>query len=197
MTGTSGGIALLRMDDPEAIASELSEEELACVAGVDDVDTLLQLLAAPEQASPEQQTQLVGCLEDETLLRLFLTGLLGETGPLSVETSDCLRGGMEGIDLRAVLTASDAGDEQTAMIGGMSALFLTLGCLNEEEFTAAAPALDMSPEDRESLQCVLAQLGGAEGMAQTLGSGGEAGFMALFGAAIGCGLQMEGIAPSG
>ena len=197
MTGTSGGIAPLRMNDPEAIASELSEEELACIAGVDDIDTLLQLLAAPEQASPEQQTQLVGCLEDETLLRLFLTGFIGESGSLSAESSACIRAGMEGVNLRSVMLAGEAGDEEAAMIGGMSALFLTLGCLNEEEFTAAAPALDMSPEDRESLQCVLAQLGGAEGMAQTLGSGGEAGFMALFGAAIGCGLQMEEIAPGG
>ena len=52
---------------------------------------------------------------------------------------------------------------------------------------AAAPALDM--EDRESFQCALEQLGGPEGMAETLGSGNENSFMALFGAAMGCGLQ--------
>ena len=194
MTGTSGGIAPLRMNDPEAIASELSEEELACIAGVDDVDTLLQLLAAPEQASPEQQTQLVGCLEDETLLRLFLTGLLGETGPLSVESSDCLRGGMEGIDLRAVLTA---GDEQTAMIGSMSAMFVTISCLNDEDFEVLAPVLGMDPGEREAQMCVIETLGGPEGMATALQAEDGSGIITLMTAALSCGLQMEGIAPGG
>ena len=81
------------------------------------------------------------------------------------------------------------------MVGGMSAFFTTLSFLNEEEFTAAAPALDMTPADRESLQCVLDQLGGPEGMAATFGSGDESGIMALIGAAMGCGLSMEGASP--
>ncbi len=191
MTGSSsGGIAPLRMDDPLAIANELSPEELACIAGVDDVGNLLQLLTAPEMATPEQRVQLVGCMEDETLLRLFLTGLIGESGPLSVETSDCIRTAVEGIDLRSVMLAGNEGDEQAAMVGSMSAMFLTLGCLNDEEFAASAPALDMTPEDRESLDCVFAQLGGPEGIAEALGSEDGAGVMAIFGAAIGCGLQM-------
>ena len=109
----------------------------------------------------------------------------------------CIRGGMQGIDLRLVMLAGNAGDAEAAMLGSMSALFLTLSCLNEEEFEAAAPALDMNPEDRESFQCALEQLGGPEGMAETLGSGNENSFMALFGAAMGCGLQIGGEAPGG
>jgi hypothetical protein len=83
------------------------------------------------------------------------------------------------------------------MIGSMSAMFLTMACLSDEEFTAAAPALGMSPDDRESLNCVMEQLGGPEGIAETLGAGDESSFMALFGAAMGCGLQMQGAAPGG
>ena len=192
-----GGIAPLRMDDPEAIASELSESELTCLSESADTDRLLQLFAAPDLATLEEQGQLIGCLEDETLLRIFLTGLIGESAPLSEETSMCIRGGMQGIDLRLVMLAGNAGDAEAAMVGSMSALFLTLSCLNEEEFEAAAPALDMNPEDRESFQCALEQLGGPEGMAETLGSGNENSFMALFGAAMGCGLQIGGEAPGG
>ena len=192
-----GGIAPLRMDDPAAVTGELSQSELECLAGVADTERLLEFFASPELATPEQQIQLIGCLEDETTLRIFLTGLIGDTGPLSEETSACIRTGMEGIDLRSVMLAGTAGDEQAAMIGGMSGMLLTLSCLNEEEFEAAAPALDMTSEDRESLQCVLERLGGPEGMAETLGSGNENSFMALFGVAMGCGLQMEGMAPGG
>ena len=83
------------------------------------------------------------------------------------------------------------------MVGSMSALFVTLSCLNDEEFAAAAPALGMQPEERESLECVLEQLGGVEGMGQTMGAGDEAAMMALFGAAMGCGMQLEGAGPGG
>ena len=189
-TTETGGIAPLRMEDPAAIAEELSESELTCLAGVAETERLLQLFAAPELATPEEQTGLIGCLEDETLLRIFLTGLIGDTGPLGEESSACIRVGMEGVDLRSVMMAGMGGNEEAAMIGSMSAMFLTMACLSDEEFTAAAPALGMSPDDRESLNCVMEQLGGPEGIAETLGKGDESSFMALFGAAMGCGLEM-------
>ncbi len=187
----SGQIAPLMLDDPVAVASELSEGELACLAGIAETDRLLQIFSNPDIASREEQAQFINCLEDESITRLFVTGLIGQSGPLSVETSDCVRSGMDGVDLRSVMLAGSGGDEEAAMVGSMTAFFLTLSCLNEEEFAAAAPALDMTPEDRESLQCVQEQLGGAEGMAATLGSGDESGIMALFGAAIGCGLSLD------
>ena len=193
----SGGIAPLTMDDPAALAEELSDSELACLAGNSETDRLLKLLASPELASPEEQTQLIECLEEETVLRIFLTGMIGETGTLSEETSDCIRAGAEGIGLRSVMLAGIAGDEQTAMVGSMSAFFVTIACLNEEEWETAGPALDMDASDRESLQCVLEELGGPEGLATTLGNQGEAGFMALVSASVNCGLEDPGAGPGG
>lgn len=190
----SGGIAPLTMDDPVALAEELSDSELACLAGTADTDRLLQLFASPELASPEEQTQLIECLEEETVLRIFLTGMIGETGALSEETSDCIRAGAEGIGLRSVMLAGIGGDEQTAMVGSMSAFFVTIACLNEEEWETAGPALDMDASDRESLQCVLEELGGPEGLATTLET--EAGLMTLFAASTNCGLQ-PGAGPGG
>ena len=179
------------LDDPMAIAAELSEAELACITGVADVESLMQLFAAPEMASPEEQAQVFGCFEDETLLRMFLTGILAGTGPLSTETSACIRTGMEGIDLRAVMLAGESGDP-AAEAGGTSAFILALTCLNEEEWEGAAMVLGAAPEERENLQCVVEQMGGPEAFAETLAAGDEASFFALFGAVAQCGVQFAG-----
>ena len=191
----SGRIAPLPLDDPEAIAAELSDSELGCLAGTADIDRLLQIFASPEVATMEEQTQFIGCLEDETLTRLFLTGLIGDSGPLSEETSTCIRTGMEVVDLRSVMLAGTGGDAGASMAGSMSALFLTVSCLNEEEFAATGPSLGMSLEDRDSLQCVMETLGGPEGMAALIGSQDEAAFVGIFGAAAECG--MEGMGGNG
>ena len=76
-------------------------------------------------------------------------------------------------------------------MAGTSTFILALTCLNEDEWQAAAPALGAAPEERENLQCVLEEMGGPEGLAETLAAGDESSFFALFGAAMTCGLQME------
>ena len=43
---------------------------------------------APDAVSAEEIAALSQCLEDETLLRLFLTGVIGQTGPLSAGILD-------------------------------------------------------------------------------------------------------------
>ena len=185
-------LAPLPLADPEAIALELSTVELTCLALTADLDRLLQVFASPELASPEEQTKLLNCLEDDTVTRLFLTGLIGGAGPLSAESSACIRTGMAGVDLRSVMVAGTMGDEGTAMAGSMSAFLLTVGCLNEAEWSAAAPALDMNPSDRESLQCVMTAMGGPEGMAMALQPDNAGSILALLRAAMGCGLPLEG-----
>ena len=123
---------------------------------------------------------------------MFLTGLIAQTKPLSVESSACVRAGMQGIDLRSVMMAGPGRDEQTAMAGSMPAMILALSCLNDDEFSDAAPALGMTAEDRETAECMLGQLGGPEVMAAVLGSDDETALMELFTIAMDCGLQMEG-----
>ena len=187
-----GMIAPLPLDDPEAVASELSDSELACLAGTADTGRLLQIFADPGLATPEEGTQLVTCLEDETLLRIFLTGFIGESGPLTLETSECVRTGFEGIDLRSVMLAGSGGDEEAAMVGTMASFTMTLACLNEEEWLAIAPAMGMDPGERENLLCLMEELGGPEGFAQALSGEDESGMMAFFAASAECELQMDG-----
>ena len=184
-------IAPLNMDDPQAFMSELSASEQNCLSENSGPQRLMALLSAPELASPEETAELIQCLEDETLLRLFLTGLIGQSGPLSAETSTCVRSGFADFDFRAVMLAGVVeSDEEAAMVGSMAAFLLTLSCLNEEEWQAAGPSLGMGPDDLESLQCVMNELGGAEGLAAALQPDAGGPPMAFFGAAMGCGLQM-------
>ena len=193
-----GMITPLKLDDPLNVAGELSEDELACVFEVADPGKLMQIFSALEQASPDDMAQLINCMEDETVLRLFVTGLVGLEEPLSVETSACVREGMDEVDARAVMLSGTAGDEQAAMASSMAAFFLVMTCLNDEEFDAAAPSLGMTAEDRDGLLCVIGELGGPEEFAGVFSAEDEEAMMSLFGAAIACGLEMEGgMAPGG
>ena len=187
-----GPLTPLNLSDPLAAAAELSETELVCLAGAADMARLMEIFSAPDLATPEEQAKIFDCLEDESLLRIFLTDIIEAAGSLSLETSTCIRSGMEGVDLATAMRAGTAGDEEAAMIGGMSAMIVTMSCLNEEEWQAAAPALGAQPGERENLQCVMEKLGGPEGMAATLAAGDENSMMTFFGAVGECGLQMGG-----
>ena len=145
---------------------------------------------APDAVSAEEIAALSQCLEDETLLRLFLTGVIGQTGPLSAESSTCVRSGFANFDLRSVMFATPAeSEEEAAMVGGMVGFLLTLSCLNEEEWQAVGPSLGMGADDRDSLQCVIAELGSQEGLAAALQSGAVPP-TAFFGASTACDPQM-------
>ena len=52
---------------------------------------------------------ILGCLQDETLLRLLLSEFVQDPAPLSMETSACIRTGFEKIDLRGAMLATVPG----------------------------------------------------------------------------------------
>lgn len=114
---TEPAVALwpLPVTDPLAMASAFSEAELTCLAGVADVERLLQLFASPEQATPEERIKVLGCLEDETVLRYFLTVVVKASAPLSAESSGCIRTAVQALDLRTLIQSGTAGSEQAAM----------------------------------------------------------------------------------
>ena len=188
-SGTMNGMP----GDPVAsILAGLSDDEIGCLAGLGISPEMLQDPLALESATPEQQAQALGCLSDETVANIFLMGIVGDPSQLSPETSSCIYTGMEGIDLRGVMAAGSAGDEQAAMVGGMSAMFLTVSCLNDQELAATESTLGMTPEDRDGMLCVMQELDGPEGLAEILSAEDESGIMALLGATFACGLDMEG-----
>ena len=183
-------LAPLQALDISALLSELSANELACIG--DDAGKLVRSLAGPGQASGEEQAEFIGCLEDETVARIFLAGFAPGPGPLSLETSDCVRAGFAVIDPREVMTAGIEGDPGRAMAGSMAAFSVTTACLNDEEWAAAASRTGMGPDEREGMQCLLAQLGGPEEMAEAMIAAGEGNFTDLARARAECGLVNMG-----
>ena len=127
-----GQISPLPLDDPTSIDAQLAESELACLLEAVGADWLPHLFASAIEASAEGQVQIINCLEDETLTRLYLAGPFGGMGPLSVESSACIRSAMEVLDLRSILLAGFSGDEQMYTVGGLSAYFVSLSCLRAE-----------------------------------------------------------------
>ena len=168
-----GVLAPLQPLDSVEMFSELSDAEKACIG-----------------ENPERQTRYVGCLEDETLARIFLAGFVSGPGPLSQESSDCVRAAFEVIDPRAVMTAGIEGDPGRAMAGSMAALSVTVACLNDQEWEATASQMGMGPEEREGMQCLLAELGGPGQMAAAMTAAQEGDFTDLAQAGAECGLEM-------
>jgi hypothetical protein len=181
------------MNDTGLLTSDLSDAELSCLSEIGDPQQLLMLVNRPDLTSPEERDALAGCLEHETLLKLFLNGFTDQTGPLSDDTSACVSAGFQNFDLRAMMLANQEGSgEEAAMVKGMAGILITLSCLNEDEWKAASPALDLPPERREAMQCVMNKLGGPEGVEASLESKEGEPPLALFNAAAECGMVMGG-----
>ena len=189
---TLGVLAPLQALDTSALLSELSDTELACIG--DNPEKVARSLAGPGSASREEQAEFIGCLEDETVARIFLAGFAPGPGPLSQESSDCVRAAFDVIDPKAVMTAGIDDDPARAMAGGMTGLFVTMACLNDEEWEASAPQVGMGPDERVGMQCLLEQLGGPGEMAEAMIAAGEGDLTDFAQAGADCGLDM-GAAP--
>ena len=186
------------MNGTEFVMPELSGDEQSCLSEIGDPQHLLTMMNNPELASPEERDAVVGCLEHETLLKLFLKGFTDQTGPLSNDTSACVSTGFQDFDLRAMmLTNPEGSGEEAAMAQGMAGFLITLACLNEEEWQNASTVLELPPDGRESLQCVTDMLGGPEGVAASLEAKEGEPPLAFFNAAAECGLTMMGGPPPG
>ena len=153
--------------------SELSDAEKECIGD-----------------NPERQTRFFGCLEDETLARIFLARVVPGLRPLSQESSDCVRATFEVIDPREVMTAGLEGNPGRAMAGSMAGLSVTVACLTDQEWEATAPMLGMSPDERVGMQCLLAELGGPAEMAKAMTAAQAGEFTNLTRAGAECGLEM-------
>ena len=165
----SDTIKALKPSNPDMFLAALSETERSCLPADLSPQTLELIAVEPDLVPPETFAEFIGCLEDETLLRIFVGGFLPDGGELSPESSICVRGGLGNIDLRSIMLGSvTETDPEQAMMTGMVGFILTLGCLNDDEWEGAKVALDATDEERENFLCVLEELGGAESMAEAL-----------------------------
>ena len=189
----------LTISDPGWFLASVSEAERICLSQEVSAEQFAALVSSPELATVEERQALIGCLGQDTRLRLFLTPVLTATGPLSAESSACLRSGFADADLGEVLLAATGEpganpDAEAAMALAMVSFMVSLSCLNEEEFEAAGSTMGIAPEEYENFQCVLETVGGPEKMAALMNP--DAGFpQPLFEAAFGCKVQMAGPPP--
>ena len=129
-----GKLVTLRLRDSKVRQSALSDTELACIGG--GPGELARALAGPGPASQGEQDKLFGCLNDETLATIFLTGLVPGSEPLSEVTSDCCRAAFEVTDPREVMTSGIYGEPERAMAESMTTLSVTMACLDDEELVS-------------------------------------------------------------
>ena len=164
----------INMKDPEAFMSHLSKDEQSCLSETGDPQQLTALMDNRQLASQQERDALAKCLEHETLLNIFLKGFTDQTGPLSSDTSACVSEGFQNFNLHAMMLTNPEGPgTQAAIVKDMAGILITLSCLNEDEWKATSPALDLKPEGRETLQCVMNKLGGPKGIVASIESKGE------------------------
>ena len=189
-----GVITPLDLSDSEAALSRLSKPEISCLEQAAGPGRLPEILRDVRVPVPEDEAWIVACLGDETLFSVFVALLIGDPGPLSQETSACLRTGLEWVDLRELMTEGTRGREQDDRAGAvfLSGYFTAATCLNQEEWDAAAADLGLNPGDQETFRCFLEALGGPEALAAALEGTDEAGSVSLYPAMLGCGLDFEG-----
>ena len=151
-------LAPLHLVDSHSFRSALSEAELSCIS--DDPEEQARLLGESGTASLEESRRLLGCLEDETMARFFLAGVVPGPEPFSLETSICVRAVLEVINPRDVITAEIEGDNEEAAASRLVAMYVTIACLNDDEWEKAAPGTTIKGNDRITMQCVMRALGG-------------------------------------
>ena len=73
-----------------------------------------------------------------------------------------------------------------------ASIFVTIACLNDEEWETAATVLGVDLGTRAAMMCLLEEMGGTAGLTAALEPGAEESFTALILAVTGCDLEMEG-----
>ena len=182
-----GALAPLPLQDPQALLSSVSDAELDCIGGPERLVGALAGLGSP---APDALAEIFGCMEDETLTRLFLASFVPVTDPLSSQSSQCVRAAFDVIEPRKVMTVGLEGDPGAAMAGSMAALTVTVACLNDEEWEAVGPEMGMRPEERAGMQCLMEALGGPREIAAAMKMAQEGDLTSLARAAAECGLDM-------
>ena len=182
-----GTLAPLDIKDPQAMADELSDAELSCLDG--DSRSLERAFAGLSRTSPDEAADVLNCLNDETIARLFLAGFIPGPEPLSEKSSECVRAAFQTIDPRSAMTAGLEGNPGLAMAKSTTGLLVTMACLTDEEWEKAGPQTGISSDERAGMKCLVETLGGPGQLAtaMTLAQEGDSTELAAAGAE--CGLD--------
>ena len=189
-----GVITPLNLVDSEAALSRMSKPEISCLEQAAGPGRLHEILRDVGVPVTEEEAWIVACLEDETLFGVFLGMLLWDSGPLSQETSACLRTELDWVDLRELMTedTQERGQDDRAGAIFLSGYFSAIACLNQEEWEATAADLGQDPGDQESIQCFLEAVGGPEKLAAAMEGTDDDGSVDLYRAMLGMRTGLRG-----
>ena len=185
----------VELGDPQQFLTELLPKERSCLGAKGMGPRELEMLSGPPPGgSPDVTSAVINCLQDDTVLRLFLSQLVGQVEPFEVETAACIREGFVPLDLRALLAPSVAGQAPANSLAlSMAAFAVSVACLSDAEWETYAPRLGMAPGERAGFVCLLEELGGPAELVAAMQSASLGGNPAEFiRASQTCGLKDSG-----
>lgn len=186
-------------DDPEDVNALLSEAELACIKEVGPAMDRRWNWILPGSGDRKDRAKIIRCLDDEILARIFLADIAEGVGPLSIETSTCVRAAFNEIDPRSMMLAKVEGFPEDTLNSATTVHFVTMACLNDEEWETADRSLQEDARMREWMRCMMQKLGGPGEIATAMTRGEIDDQKVLADASEGCGEEtgpIPGEAPS-
>ena len=186
----AGVLSPLNLHETGDVNSEISEAELACLKESDPSLHLRWAFILPGYLFPEERVKIIGCLEDETVARIFVADTAEGVATLSLDTSICVRTAFNEIDPRSMMLAKVGGFPEDTLNSGTTLHFVTMACLSDAEWETADESLQQDSELREWMRCIMEKLGGPGEMATAMTRGEEDDQKALADAAEDCAGEM-------
>ena len=187
----TGVLSPLSLHETEDVNSELSEAELSCLKEGSSGLHLGWAFILPGYGNPQERVEIIGCLEDETIARVFFADIAEGVATLSLESSTCVRAAFNEIDPRSMMLAKVEGFPEDTLNSATTLSLVTIACLNDEEWETAAEWLREESELREWMQCMMEKLGGPGEIATAMTVGDEEHQKALAEAAAACAEEMR------
>ena len=183
-------ITPLLTDDFKNVLPELSDSELACMAGTADTERLSRIFAGRDDPAPEEWNVILDCLHDETQLRMLVGAFVEDPWPLSAEASECMRTAFQGVNLRLVMVAATQGDGLDYAL--LSGVFATVACLNYENWDIASKVFDLDPSERQVTVCLMGAMGRTRGLIAALEAKDDGGSLTQLAQETGCEMEKDG-----
>ena len=169
----AGVLSPLTVHRDDIIDSELSDAELDCIKEIGPSMHQRWDFILPGRGYREERAKIIGCLEDETVARIFIADTAEGVVTLSLETSTCLRAAFKAIDPRLMMLAKVEGFPEDTLNSATVLSLIIMACLNDEEWGTAHGSLREDPELREWTGCMMEKLGGPGEMAAAMTKGDE------------------------
>ena len=183
----TGVLSPLNLRETEDINSELSGAEVACLMELGPILHLRWEWILPGPGDQEERVEIIGCLEDETVARIFLADIVMGARSLSLESSACVRAAFSEISPRSMLLAKVDGYPEDTLHSATVLYFITMACLSDEEWATADKPLREDSGIREVMRCMMEKVGGPGVMAAAMTNGEEGDQKVLSEAAADCG----------